>query len=227
MEGLAPLVTACALFVGTHFFMSHPARAPLVARLGEKGFAGLYTLVSLILFAWMIWAFREAPSGKLYWPPTDSIWIVASILTLLASILFIGSLQGNPAFPDPGGDSVRTLAAKVPTGVFRVTRHPMMWGFALWGVAHILVAARTDVFVFVGSVIFLALVGAYAQDRKKEAALGDAWAKWERQTSYLPRLTQLAKVEPRNLLIGIAFWFLATWAHNLFGNYGAGIYRWL
>jgi uncharacterized membrane protein len=227
MDGLASLATACALFVGSHFLMSHPARAWLVSRMGEKGFLGFYSIVSLALFGWMIWSFLQAPSGITYWAPTDAIWIVASVLTLLASTLFIGSFKGNPALPDPDGDAVRSLAAKVPTGVFRVTRHPMMWGFILWGISHIIVAPRTDVFIFVGSIVFLALFGSIGQDRKKEASLGDAWTKWERQTSFVPRLTQLHKVEPRILLTGTVFWFAATWAHNLFGNYGAGIYRWL
>lgn len=227
MDSLAPLLTACVFFVGSHFLMSHPLRRPMIGRLGEKGFLGVYSLVSLAGFGWMIWAFSQAPVGELYWAPTNAIWIVASILTLLAAILFVGSHRGNPAMPDPDGDMIRTLAAKVPTGVFRVTRHPMMWGFALWGLSHMLVAPRMDSFLFNGSLVFLALAGSYGQDRKKEASLGDAWVKWERQTSFLPRLSQLAKVEPRILLIGVIFWLAATWAHNLFGNYGAGIYRWV
>ncbi len=227
MDSLAPLLTACVFFVGSHFLMSHPLRRPLVGRLGEKGFLGLYSLVSLIGFGWMMWEFSRAPMGAMYWAPTDLIWIVASILTLLAAILFSGSFSGNPALPDPGGDSIRTLAAKVPTGVFRVTRHPMMWGFALWGLSHMLVAPRMDSFLFNGSLVFLALAGSYGQDRKKQATMGNAWTKWERQTSYLPRLTQLGRIELRTLLIGAVFWFAATWAHSLAGSYGAGIYRWL
>lgn len=227
MDSLAPLLTACVFFVGSHFLMSHPLRRPLVGRLGEKGFLGLYSLVSLIGFGWMMWEFSRAPVGAMYWATTDLIWAVASILTLLAAILFAGSFSGNPALPDPGGDSIRTLAAKVPTGVFRVTRHPMMWGFALWGLSHILVAPRMDSFLFNGSLVFLALAGSYGQDRKKQATMGNAWTKWERQTSYLPRLSQLGRIELRTLLIGAVFWFAATWAHSLFGGYSAGIYCWL
>ena len=227
MDSLAPLLTACVFFVGSHFLMSHPLRRSLTGRLGEKGFLGLYSLVSLIGFGWMMWEFSHAPVGAMYWAPTDLIWIVASILTLLAAILFTGSFSGNPALPDPGGDSIRTLAAKVPTGVFRVTRHPMMWGFALWGLSHMLIAPRMDSFLFNGSLVFLALAGSYGQDRKKQATMGNAWTKWERQTSYLPRLTQLGRIELRTLLIGAVFWFAATWAHSLAGSYGAGIYRWL
>ena len=45
--GLLNLIIASAAFVGTHFLMSHPLRAPMVKALGEKGFAGVYSLVSL------------------------------------------------------------------------------------------------------------------------------------------------------------------------------------
>ena len=54
MTGIGMLTLASATFVGTHFLMSHPLRAPLIARLGEKGFAGIYSLVALITFGWMI-----------------------------------------------------------------------------------------------------------------------------------------------------------------------------
>ena len=49
------LLIAATAFVGTHFLMSHPLRAPLVSRLGEKGFLGLYSLVAAATLIWMIW----------------------------------------------------------------------------------------------------------------------------------------------------------------------------
>ena len=45
------LVVALAAFVLTHFALSHPLRAPLVARLGEKGFLGLYSLLAFATLA--------------------------------------------------------------------------------------------------------------------------------------------------------------------------------
>jgi uncharacterized membrane protein len=57
LDGLAALVTASALFVWTHFMMSHPLRAKMVARLGEKGFSAVYSLVSFATLGWMIWEF--------------------------------------------------------------------------------------------------------------------------------------------------------------------------
>jgi uncharacterized membrane protein len=224
MNGYASLITACALFVGTHFIMSHPARGRMVGAFGDKGFQGVYSLVSLVTFGWMIWVYRQAPTSEMAWPATDIIWIVASVLTLLASILFLGSFIGNPVLAPPSDDA---LAVQEPAGALRVTRHPMMWGFALWGISHILVAPRTDTFILVGSIIFLALVGAAGQDKKKAKLGGDAWNSWVSRTSYWPRLSQLGHIGIRLWLAGLAFWLFATWAHNFFGAYGAGIYRWL
>ena len=101
MEGYASLITASALFVGSHFLMSHPLRPRLVARLGNGGFLGLYSLASLATFGWMIWAFRQAPKGEYHWTPTDVIWVISSLLTLLAAVFYCGSMIRNPALPNP------------------------------------------------------------------------------------------------------------------------------
>jgi uncharacterized membrane protein len=224
MDGYAPLLTASALFVGTHFLMSHPLRAKLIGVAGDKGFQAVYSLVSLISFGWMIWAFRQAPAAEMAWAPSDAIWIASSVISLLASVLFLGSFIGNPVLTQTSGSA---LIEKQPAGALLVTRHPMMWGFGLWGVAHILVAPRLDNYIFVGSLIFLSLVGAALQDRKKAALDPQGWAHWVSRTSYWPRLSQLPRIGIRLWLAAIAFWLVATWAHNIFGAYGAGVYRWL
>ena len=227
MDGYVMLAVASAAFVGTHFLMSHPLRAPMVSKLGAGGFMGVYSLVSAVTMGWMIWAFIQAPKEDYFWLPDDGVWVASSVLTLLAAIFYCGSMVGNPALVNPNAEASKTLAAKVPTGMFLVTRHPMMWSFALWGIAHILVAPRIDNFIFVGSLIFLALAGAKMQEAKKAAQLGSDWASWQAYTSYLPRLSQLPKIGYRLWLAGILLWLFATWAHNFFGNYNAGIYRWI
>jgi uncharacterized membrane protein len=227
MEGYMTLIIASAIFVGSHFLMSHTLRARMVSSFGAGGFLGAYSLVSLASFGWMIWAFVQSPTGVMHWAPTDGVWIAASVLTLLAAVFYCGSMIGNPALPNPDANAGNALAAKSPSGMFLVTRHPMMWSFALWGVAHILIAPRTDNFIFVGSIIFLALVGARAQEAKKAAQLGSSWQSWQSRTTYWPRLSQLPRIGLRLWLAGIVLWLVATWAHGFFGAYGAGIYRWL
>jgi uncharacterized membrane protein len=213
---------ACLAFVGSHFLMSHPLRRQMAWRLGASGFALVYSAVSLALFYWMVVEFGRAPKGDAFWPVGDILWGIVSALTLLASILFVGSFVRNPSFPGVP----EQMAAQEPFGVFRVTRHPMMWGFALWGISHILVAPRIDNLIFAGSLVFLALVGAKAQEIKKARLMGVEWDAWLRKTNYGLRLTMLHRVGFAPWIIGAAFWALATWGHPYLGVSGAGVFRW-
>ena len=66
MEPLLSLIAGSLAFVGTHFALSHPLRAPLVGAIGENGFRAAYSLVSLATFFWAVMAFRAvAPGGTL------------------------------------------------------------------------------------------------------------------------------------------------------------------
>lgn len=226
------LVLAVTAFVGTHFLMSHPLRAPMAGRLGENGFRGVYSLVSLGTFFWVVQAFRAAPVGAYFWTPGDGIWAVASGLMLFGSILFIGSLIGNPAMPAPGAEAA---ASKPVHGVFHITRHPMMWGFALWSITHALVAPYAASFVLTLGLLVLALGGSAGQDRKKAVLMGAAWQGWAARTSFWPFAAQLSgKAGWRTawpgltlVLAGVVLWLIATYVHPMLGAPIAGIWRWL
>ena len=177
-EALTTLIAASVTFVGTHFALSHPLRGSLVKAVGQMGFMAVYSVVALASFGWMVLAFRAIGAGgsPLWNGSGAAVWVLASLLTLVALTLFLGAFRGNPALPDP---RAAALAEQPVHGVFHVTRHPMMWGFALWAAAHILVSPTPRSLVMVGSILFLALVGAHLQDRKKEALMGASWASWE------------------------------------------------
>lgn len=216
------LVAASVALVGSHFALSHPLRAPLARAMGEKGFLGFYSLVAFACLGWMIVAFRAAPPADL--PGSgEAGWIVATLLTLPALVLFAGSLRGNPALPEPGA---ARHAAQEPTGVFRVTRHPMMWGFALWAIAHIVLWWSLRTLIVALAVLALALVGAHLQDRKKAALMGDAWAQWSARTRYWPRWSALPRAGAALWLIGIALWLALSWAHLPAAGFPAGVWRW-
>lgn len=224
-SALANLIAASLAFVGTHFALSHPLRAPLVRLTGEKAFPALYSLVAFATFGWLVMAFRAVPPAATLWDGLASgPWIIATLLMLPASALLVGSFIGNPALPAPGAAA---LAAMGPHGVFHVTRHPMMWSFALWSVAHLLVSPTPRVIVLSLAVAFLALVGAHMQDRKKAALMGAAWQGWEARTSYWPKRNALGKVGAVPWLGGIALWLGASWAHGWLGVMPAGVWRWL
>ncbi len=223
MDDYLLLAAASISFVGSHFLLSHPLRAGLLGRLGANGFMLLYSAVSFATFGWMIIEFGRAPKSDGYWPVGDVIWIGASLLTLVAAVLFSGSFIRNPSLPGVP----EALAAQAPAGVFKATRHPMMWGFALWGVAHILVAPRPDNFIFSGSLIFLALVGAKAQEIKKRKLMGSQWEAWLRRTQFMVRPAALFGVGIGPWIAGAVIWVAVTWAHPYWGVAGAGLFRWV
>ncbi|HUQ12965.1 MAG TPA: NnrU family protein [Novosphingobium sp.] len=226
-SALTSLIAASVAFVGTHFAMSHPLRGPMVRAFGAKGFAAVYSLVSLATFAWMIVAFQGMTRrGLPAWDgSSEALWIIASAISIVSLALFIGSLRGNPAFP---GVVVHPEGAQPePQGVFRVTRHPMMWGFALWALSHVLIAPTTRTLVLAGAIAFLALVGAHMQDRKKRELMGAGWAAWEAETSYWPRLSALPGIGIGLWALTLALWLALTWAHIWLAYVPAGIWRWL
>ncbi len=217
------LAAACIAFVGSHFLLSHPLRAFLFRRLRANGFMLVYSAVSLLTFAWMAMEFVRAPKSAGFWPIGDAVWIGASVITLIAAVLFVGSFIRNPSLPGMPD----AMAAQKPFGVFKATRHPMMWGFALWGVAHILVAPRIDNLLFSGSIIFLALVGAKAQEIKKRKLTGVEWDSWLRRTRFFIRPEGLLRAGWGPWLGGIVLWAVATWMHPYWGVVGAGMFRYL
>ena len=84
MDGtIITLIAANVAFVGTHFAMSHPLRAPMVKALGAGGFQAAYTVVSFATLAWVYFAFTAAPPADL--PGSGDVgWIAATIITLPA-----------------------------------------------------------------------------------------------------------------------------------------------
>lgn len=224
-EQMTNLIAAAVAFVGTHFALSHPLRAGLVRIIGSIGFQIVYSLVAFATLGWMVMAYRAVGPEAGLWDGTGAlIWAISSLLTLIAAVLFVGSLMGNPALPDPRALS---LADKPVHGVFHVTRHPMMWGFALWAVAHALVSPTPRSLVLTASVGLLALVGSHMQDRKKEALMAAAWTGWEAKTSYVPKFGGLAKAGLVPWFGGLVLWLAATWAHIPGNGMAAGLWRWV
>lgn len=224
------LVVAAACFVGTHLLLAHAARAPLVRSLGEGGFMGVYSLVAAATLAWTIWAFVSVPPGQPAWILGSVGWALATLLMLLASVLLLGSLVGNPAFPNPGA---ATAAPGQARGVYAITRHPMMWSVAIWALVHAAVYPVAKSFVLAAAMLVLALVGAAFQDRKKAMLQPDTWPAWQSRTSFVPFAATLggrAHVGGFGTLAlagGLVFWLAVTWAHRPLTGWAAGIWRWL
>lgn len=218
MEPVVSLALATAAFVGSHLVMSHPLRPALVARLGERGFLGVYSLIALATLVWIIVAWGDAAEPSPAWVAPLWWWPLASALMLLASILLIGSLVRNPALPHPGAPP-REIPP--PRGVFAVTRHPMNTSFMLWALVHVSISGSARNLIVAGGIFLLALVGSLGQDRKKAQLIGEPWRQWQARTSFVPFAALLQgrarwrDAVPGAIAVigGFAFWAAVTSWH--------------
>lgn len=184
---MTSFIIAVCLFVGTHFLMSR-LRQRYVAQLGVGGFLGFYTMISLLTFGWMIYRYTTMVPEQLWVAPRYG-YVITYVGMLLALIMLAGSLLApNPSLPAPG----MIDRVQADRGVLAWTRHPMMWGIAIWAFLHAAVNGDTRTLILCIGMGFLALVGARNIDRKKRLQLGDKWAAVEAQTSFVPFARQFS-----------------------------------
>lgn len=128
------LIVGLVLFLGIHSVsVFAPAwRDQQLAQRGEKGWKGLYSVVSLIGFVLLIYGYgaaRQAPV-VLYAPPSG--------MRHLALVLML------PVFP-------LLFAAYLPGRIKSAAKHPMLVATKLWAVAHLLANGNlADVLLFGG-----------------------------------------------------------------------------
>lgn len=113
------LVLGILLWSGAHLFTAKggATRAALIERLGRGAYRGLFSLVIVASLVLIVIGWRSTPPTALWNPPPGLRHLTLSLMPL-AVILF--------------------LAARAPTDLKRVIRHPQLTGVKLWAVLHLL-----------------------------------------------------------------------------------------
>jgi uncharacterized membrane protein len=178
-------LTVAALFLlGSHLGISSTGIRPrLVAAIGERAYLALYSLVALLAIVWLVTAWRAAPWIEL-WPASPATRHLPFLAMPFALLLVVcGLSQANPTAVGASVDVNRQEPAR---GILRVTRHPFMWGAALWALAHLLANGDLASVVFFGTFAVLALGGTLAIDAKRAERGEPGWAAFVAATSNLP-----------------------------------------
>lgn len=184
------LAAAAALFVCGHFLLSSQAlRGRLIAAIGQIGYLALYSLFAIAAFAWMIWCYRLAPYYWIWGSPEWARMIVFAVVPVSAMLVMAGYLTPNPTAVM--GDYVLERDDPAP-GIFKITRHPVMLGIALWAAAHLLANGNIAGSLLFGSLLILAAGGIAHIEARRRASGDPAWRRLTAVTSITPFAAVLA-----------------------------------
>lgn len=171
-------------FIASHLLISRTALKPwLVTRLGMRAYLALYSALSILLLSWLVKAAQTAPRIDL-WPWNHALYWFPALLMPLAFVLLVsGFIVSNPlsiAPKDVPFDHER------PALTVALTRHPVLWGFALWSFSHLIVNGEFPLALMFLIFILFSLAGIFFIDRKRKKDLGDV--KWNALTKNAPAI---------------------------------------
>jgi uncharacterized membrane protein len=115
------------------------------------------------------------------WAAPSWLRLILALIMLPAFLFFAGGLLRNPT--GIGGEG---LAGQQARGIQRVTRHPVLWSFALWALVHVIGNGDLASVIFFGTFAISAFIGMPSIDRKLAARDPAAAAKLRAETSILP-----------------------------------------
>jgi uncharacterized membrane protein len=145
------LMAGLLLFLGVHStrVFADGWRTRTRARLGEKPFKGLYSLLSLAGFVLLVWGYGVARQQPVVlWSPPTGMRHLAALLTLVSFVLL--------------------AAAQVPGNHIKAKlHHPMVLGTKVWAFAHLLANGTLADVVLFGSFLVWAIV-LFAVSRRRD-----------------------------------------------------------
>jgi uncharacterized membrane protein len=145
------LILGLVLFIGIHLLPTRVAlRTTLVARFGEKGFQGLFSLFALAGFVTIIMGMRAAPFEPVWNPPA---WGRSVTLPLMMLSLYA------------------LTASKLPSNIKRLTPHPMLWGVILWSAAHLLANGDLASLLLFGALALFAVIDIASANKRGASRL--------------------------------------------------------
>jgi uncharacterized membrane protein len=155
---------------------------------------------------------RHTAANTSFWGIGHANRDPAIVLTLLGFLLIVPGLLSNSPTRVRGDAQVdRPDAVK---GMTRITRHPFLWGVAVWAAAHILANGRLADIILFGGLLVVALLGPLSIDAKRTRALGDRYRTFMAKTSNIPFAAILQGRQ--SLKMGEIWWRLvvavAVWA---------------
>lgn len=198
------LLAAAIAWVAVHIGVSGTRlRDVIVGGIGEKAFRGLFTVASIALLVWLSRAYGNAGPVRVLWVAPQWLAVTMMVLMLPALLLFVCAVtMPNPTMMR----GERALEATNPAvGMLRVTRSPMLWAFALWGLVHMVVLGTASAVALTGAIMVTALAGMPSLDAKYARRHPGRWPAFAGATSLVP-FVAIAQGRNKLALSEIGWW---------------------
>ncbi|MEH6629956.1 MAG: NnrU family protein [Halopseudomonas aestusnigri] len=201
--GLILLCGGLALFSILHLATATKSiRRPLVGRLGEGGYKGIFALLSFASFGGMLHGYATMEYIE-YWQTEKVLVLVQTFVFMPISFVLL-------------------VSSYVTQGTRRLTRHPMLVGVTLACFGHVLVNGDLAAIILFGGLGGYCILAMLWSDIQTKAALDERDCLLLYQTSYLPSPMRL-RVTPQDILprlgilgpsIGVVLYGLALTYHG-------------
>jgi uncharacterized membrane protein len=131
------LIIGIIVFLGVHLLPTiADLRARLVASVGEAGYKGAFSLLSLASLILLIYGYATAPLVQLWSPPQWTRWV--AIVLMLPAFIFL-------------------VAAYVPGRIRERLKHPFLVAIKTWALAHLLANGDLASVILFGSFLAYAV----------------------------------------------------------------------
>jgi uncharacterized membrane protein len=110
------LISGIIIFFAIHIVPSTQLRTMLVSKIGEKQFKAMFSVITVIGLALIIFGLTEASFQVLWTPPT---WARSMLISIMPIVV------------------VLWVVAETPNNIRRFIRHPMLIAMVIWGLGHL------------------------------------------------------------------------------------------
>jgi uncharacterized membrane protein len=159
--GLLILIIGLIVLLGAHVFVTfRGARSGLIEQLGQNGYRGLFSVVSLAGLALIVWGYGEyrAHEWVQIWSPPAFMRYITEGLMFFAVIFM--------------------TAAFIPSKLKVKLKHPMLTSIKTWSFAHLLSNGDLGSIIMFGAFLAWGVYARIAVKRRGDAGATSAPAGW-------------------------------------------------
>lgn len=182
------LWAAAVVFLAMHLLVAGTrVRDIITTAIGEGAYLGAFSLASVAAITWLAISYRTAlasPDNVVLFTLGSAVRDLAIPVTLIAFLIGVpGLMTPNPTAVGQSGAAAKEDSVR---GILRVTRHPFLWGVALWSLFHLSATGDLASLILFGTLFILSVLGTLSIDAKRARKLGEQWNAFASRTSNVP-----------------------------------------